>query len=303
MSVLIKNDCYSEEMQRFAFFTIVLLLLGCSSKKQTKLSDNVLAKAFDKTITEKDIANIVELSRGASDSIAIIENYLKNWAINEILYAEADDYYKNDEQINKQVEAYRQTLVLNKYKQVLAEDKIKNPSEKEILDFYNNNKSVFTLSEPILKGAFLSIANGSPNIKKLKEAMRKLDQKSIDEIEQFSLKHPLNYSFFIDNWVKLSDINYLTPKQMITNSSNLAPNTIYEYRDSIFVYMFKVIELKPKNTEMPFELAYDEIKYLLKEKNSKATLEQYLNEMLEAQKKKGNVIINLKNKHTQVTKQ
>lgn len=290
-------------MQRFAFFTIVLLLLGCSSKKQTKLSDNVLAKAFDKTITEKDIANIVELSRGASDSIAIIENYLKNWAINEILYAEADDYYKNDEQINKQVEAYRQTLVLNKYKQVLAEDKIKNPSEKEILDFYNNNKSVFTLSEPILKGSFLSIANGSPNIKKLKEAMRKLDQKSIDEIEQFSLKHPLNYSFFMDNWVKLSDINYLTPKQMITNSSNLAPNTMYEYRDSIFVYMFKVIELKPKNTEMPFELAYDEIKYLLKEKNSKATLEQYLNEMLEAQKKKGNVIINLKNKHTQVTKQ
>lgn len=290
-------------MQRFVFFAIVLLLLGCSSKKQTKLSDNILAKAFDKTITEKDIANIVELSGSSSDSIAIVENYLKDWAINEILYVEANDYYKNDEQINKQVEAYRQTLVLNKYKQVLAEDKSKNPSEEEMKDFYEKNRSVFTLSEPILKGAFLSITNGSPNIKKLKEAMRKLDQKSIDEIEQFSLKHPLNYSFFIDNWVKLSDINYLIPKQMIATPNNLAPNTMYEYRDSVFTYMFKIIELKQTNTEMPFEFAHDEIKYLLKEKNNKAALEQYLNELFETQKKKGNVIINLKNKNIQVTKQ
>ena len=171
-----------KNMNRVVFVAFLFLLFGCSSKT-TNLADNVIAKAFDKTLTQRDLAPILEQAKDSPDSLKFIENYLKKWAIDEILYKEAADYYRNDEQINSQVEEYRQTLVLNKYKQALAEEKSKAPTTEEIASFYVKNKSNFTLSEPIIKGAFLSITNGSPNIKHLREAMKKLDRESIDEIE------------------------------------------------------------------------------------------------------------------------
>ena len=45
---------------------------------------------------------------------------------------------------------------------------------------------------------------------------------------------------------------------------------------------------------MPFELAKDEIEYLLKEKNDKIMLDRYLEELFAKQQKKGNIVINIK---------
>ena len=255
-------------MNRVVFVAFLFLLFGCSSKT-THLADNVIAKAFDKTLTQRDLTPILEQAKDSPDSVKFIENYLKKWAIDEILYKEVADYYRNDEQINSQVEEYRQTLVLNKYKQALAEEKSKAPTTEEIASFYVKNKSNFTLSEPIIKGAFLSITNGSPNIKHLREAMKKLDRESIDEIERISLKHPMTYSFFLDKWVKLSDVSYMIPKYII-------------------------VDFKSQNSAMPFELAKDEIEYLLKEKNDKIILDRYLEELFAKQQKKGNIVINIK---------
>lgn len=282
-----------KNMNRVVFVAFLFLLFGCSSKT-THLADNVIAKAFDKTLTQRDLTPILEQAKDSPDSVKFIENYLKKWAIDEILYKEAADYYRNDEQINSQVEEYRQTLVLNKYKQALAEEKSKAPTTEEIASFYVKNKSNFTLSEPIIKGAFLSITNGSPNIKHLREAMKKLDRESIDEIERISLKHPMTYSFFLDKWVKLSDVSYMIPKNIMVNVSGFASNKMYEYKDSVLSYMFKIVDFKSQNSAIPFELAKDEIEYLLKEKNDKIMLDRYLEELFAKQQKKGNIVINIK---------
>ena len=255
-----------------------------------------MAKAFDKTLKVSDIKNIIELSKNSPDSIEYIRNYLKDWAIDQILYREAADYYKNDEQINRQVEEYRQTLILNKYKQVLIKDNSHSPADEDIIKFYAKNKGRFLLTEPMIKGAVIRISSNSPNIKRLHDNLKKTDQKSIDEIERLSLKQPFDYSFFLEKWTSLTTMSYLVPKQIIDNNNNLKPNTIYEYRDEAFVYLIKIVDILPKDAEMPLELAKTEIAFLLQENNDKTFIDNYLNNMLEKQQKKGNVVINFNRK-------
>ena len=212
------------------------------------------------------------------------------------MYREAADYYKNDEQINRQVEEYRQTLILNKYKQVLIKDNSHSPADEDIIKFYAENKGRFLLAEPMIKGAVIRISSNSPNIKRLHDNLKKTDQKSIDEIERLSLKQPFDYSFFLEKWTSLTTMSYLVPKQIIDNYNNLKPNTIYEYRDEAFVYLIKIVDILPKDAEMPLELAKTKIAFLLQENNDKTFIDNYLNNMLEKQQKKGNVVINFNRK-------
>jgi hypothetical protein len=283
-------------MRKYLFIASIVVFTLCCKGKQTTVADNIVAKAFDKTLKVSDIKNIIELSKNSPDSIEYIRNYLKNWAIDEILYREAADYYKNDEQINRQVEEYRQTLILNKYKQVLIKDNSHIPADEDIIKFYAKNKGRFLLTEPMIKGAVIRISNNSPNIKRLHDNLKKTDQKSIDEIERLSLKQPFDYSFFLEKWTSLTTMSYLVPKQIIDNYNDLKPNTIYEYKDEAFVYLIKIVDILPKDAEMPLELAKTEIAFLLQENNDKTFIDNYLNNMLEKQQKKGNVVINFNRK-------
>ena len=55
-----------------------------------------------------------------------------------------------------------------------------------------------------------------------------------------------------------------------------------------------LVDFKSQNSAMPFELAKDEIEYLLKEKNDKIMLDRYLEELFAKQQKKDNIVINIK---------
>lgn len=281
-------------MQRFFWvFFMAICLVSCRGKQEA-VSDEVVAKVFGQTLKREDIAAIIEMSKSVPDSTAFVEHYLRQWVANEILYRKAEEYYKNDEQINRQVEEYRQTLVLNKYKRVLAEDESLRPTEEAIEHFYNENKSLLLLAEPIAKGAAISIAVNSPNIKKLREAMKKLDPKSIDEIERLSLKQPFNYTFFLDHWTRLIDVSYIVPKQILERPDGLSPNTIYEYSDNALLYIVKIADYLPPKRETPFEMARQEIVFLLQEEANKTFIEDYINDIIQKQQDKGNVIINYK---------
>ncbi len=275
----------------FAIMFVVICLVSCGGKQET-VSDEIVAKAFGKTLTKEDIANIIEMSKSVPDSITFVEKYLRQWAADEVLYRQAEEYYKNDEYINRQVEEYRQTLVLNRYKQVLMEQESGQPTEEEIENFYNKNRGHFLLSMPIVKGAAMSIATNSPNIKKLREAMKKLDPKSIDEIERLSLKQPFSYTFFLDSWVAVADVAYIIPKQIIERPGGLSPNTLYEYRDNALLYMVKIVDYMPPKSETPLEMASDDVAFLLKEEKNKTFMEAYIDDIVNKEQERGNIIIN-----------
>jgi len=269
----------------------MFFLLSCGSK-QVPLDNAVVAKVYNNTLTTNELKQAISLSPDFGDS-AFAKNYVKQWAIDQLLYKQAQKQFGSDASIDEMVENYRNLLILNKYKQYLLDNKGNEPTNEAILNYYNANSTLFQLQEPVLKGAFISVVKKSPQIIILKDAIKKLDKNSIDRIETYSLKNPINYSVFNENWVKLSDISYLLPKNMLDEIGDFTANKYYEYQDSVFIYMLKVTDYQGIGSVMPLAMVRDKIKIALKEQNNKEFYKNFANELLEKEQKKGNVVIKL----------
>jgi hypothetical protein len=275
---------------KYLIFCLLFCLSACSSKHEN-LSNDTIAIVGNKMLTKRDLSSIIKTAGEFPDSAAFVRTYIEKWAENELIYSQAEKYYKNDFEIEKMVDDYRKTLVVNKFKRQIIEDETPKAMESELLEFYEAHKSNFKLSSPIIKGALLKIPQKSPQISLLKAAAKKLDQKSIEQIEKYSLKTPISYNFFIDKWVKYDDIKALLPSPDNQMNNFLSNNRLYEMKDSANIYYFSIIDLLAEGSHIPFELVRDNILEILRDKKELEFIENYSKELYNKALKKGDVVL------------
>ena len=79
---------------------------------------------------------------------------------------------KEEKDVSKELEAYRQSLLRYRYEQRYVNERLDTTvSEKQISDYYDSHKETFKLERPILKARFLNIDKDSPNLAKIKKLM------------------------------------------------------------------------------------------------------------------------------------
>ncbi len=278
-------------MSKIHILLFAIVLLNSCLKETKPLNESVIARAYSQELKHSDIASITEMAKQSNDSIGIVKEYLKQWAIDQILYHKAIQIYESDAQIERQVEAYRMSLMIEKYKQTLAYDNDTEPTEAKIKAFYELHKEQYILSQPIIKGGFVSIPKNYKDIKKVKKAIATMTNDDIDLIERLSLKNTINYTFFKDDWISVEELKSLLPPIMLEPSIELSNRKLYHTRDSISNYFLSITDYKSKGEQMPYEIAKPQIKYILKENNKDIFYQQYMNDIFEKEKNRGNIII------------
>jgi hypothetical protein len=248
----------------------------------------------NKMLTNRDLSDIIKTAWESPDNTAFMRAYIEKWVENELIYSQAEKYYKNDSEIEKMVDDYRKTLIVNKFKRRIVEDETPKATASELLEFYEAHKSNFRLSSPVLKGALLKIPQKSPQISLLKASIKKLDQKSIEQIEKYSLKNPITYNFFIDKWVKYDDIKTLLPSPANQMNNFLSNNRLYELKDSVNIYYFSIIDLLLEGSHIPFEFVKDDISEILSEKKELEFIQNYSKDLYNKALKNGDVVLKSK---------
>ena len=164
-------------------FALCIIFTSCSYIEQyikEHESEGIIASIGNSHLYKEDIANLVPLGTNATDSIAIIDAYIQRWATNILIYDNAMRNVSNQAEINKMVEDYRRTITIHYYKQEMVNEKVKIPTDKETIEFYESNKNLFLLKHPIVKGALIKIPN---NVKTDKIEHKFKNLKNIAEIE------------------------------------------------------------------------------------------------------------------------
>jgi hypothetical protein len=274
---------------------LLIFLVACSDHQSTEnLNINVVVRVGKNVLTKNDLSDICKIASESGDSVAFVQNYIDKWIENELFYIEAEKKIKENSDIKKLLDNYRKTLIINEFKQYIANEETPQPSDEELMIFYETQKQNhnYLVQTPFIKGALLMVPKKSPQIAMLKSAMKKLDDKSIEQIEKYSLKTPVTYNFFIDKWLNLKDVQTVLPSYATQADNLLMPNQLYEFKDSINYYYLSVTAYLPVGSNMPFEMVKDEIISIVKEKQKLATLKNYTEEMLKKANKKGIVVIN-----------
>ena len=256
-------------LNAFYFYVLVMLVAAssCSWLKNRK-NDDILAVAYDKYLYRSELAGLTPLGIAVNDSLEITKQYIDNWVRQQAILNHAEKNLEADQKdFNKQLETYRNSLIVYAYESELIRQKLDTVvSDSEILEFYEDNPANFLLHENIIRFRYVKI----PEIDKTGVTAKKarqllLSKKKEDQENLLDLCDKSMITCRLDdgNWIPFNEFINEFSLDISDQEGFLANKSFLEANDSLFVYLIKIVEYKTRENTAPVELVQDKIKNLI----------------------------------------
>ena len=248
------------------FGHFLLITIACTkSSDNTEEQGKVIAKINTSTLYINDVAKISQTGLSKSDSAIFIQNYINNWANNEVFYQQALSYLTEEElNITKEIDEYKKTLLSYKFQTKLINDKLDtNISISQIEDYYNANSQNFLLKNNIVKVLYVKTPFNIPNLEKLKKLCYSTAPKDAEQLNSMCIQYANNYYMNDNTWLMFEDLKKEIPQLKEVPEYTIQNGKIFEFTDATSFYFLKIIEVKSKNTLSPLNFEKTNIKNML----------------------------------------
>lgn len=259
----------------FVFMAVVLAFAACSSENAHK--GRIPLAAVDGSYLYEDEVELMYAIYGQGhDSASFRKNYVEHWAVERLFYKKASENVAATSDIDKMVESYKQGLILNIYQDRLIEQQlIPDIKDDDIISFYNANKGLFELDEPMLKGLLLKVPDKSQGINKVRVWCVRRNLEDLESLEKYSISNSSVYESFFDEWRSVGEVARQTPITEYQLNERLKKKETIEFRQDGYTYFVSADTLLQKGDTKPIEMVSAEIIDLLV--NSKRV--SFINEM------------------------
>lgn len=243
---------------------IAAAMTGCGQEHNHK-GKTPLVEVSGEFLYKEDLQAALPLNISKDDSVLFAEHYIRNWIEDALLFDKAEGNIPDNDKISKLVENYRRALIMHTYQEELVNQKLANDiSEEEINAYYEKNKELFRLDNPLVKGLFIKVPLGSPDLGNVRVWYRKNNQDVIEKLEKYSLRNAVSYDYFYDRWTSVPDVAAKIPLKVLDTDANyLDKNRNVEVKDTAFCYFLHIEDFLGKDKQKPLDFARDEIKEIL----------------------------------------
>lgn len=243
---------------------IAAAMTGCGQEHNHK-GKTPLVEVSGEFLYKEDLQATLPLNISKDDSVLFAEHYIRNWIEDALLFDKAEGNIPDNDKISKLVENYRRALIMHTYQEELVNQKLANDiSEEEINAYYEKNKELFRLDNPLVKGLFIKVPLSSPDLGNVRVWYRKNNQDVIEKLEKYSLRNAVSYDYFYDRWTSVPDVAAKIPLKVLDTDANyLDKNRNVEVKDTAFCYFLHIEDFLGKDKQKPLDFARDEIKEIL----------------------------------------
>jgi hypothetical protein len=244
---------------------IVLLIVLGSCKYFHNGKTDIVARAFDETLTISDIAGIVPPGTPKKDSINIVKNYLDSWVRQKVLLHKAEkNLSEKQKDFTHRIEDYRNSLIIYTFENELIKQKLDtNVSENEIESYYNNNPGNFELKDNIIKVIYVKTHIKDPVNKKIKKLYKSDRTEDKDELVVLCSKYAVNSFLEEDKWLFFNDLIKEIPIQTYDEEKYLKNHRLIEFQDSLYSYFINIKGFRIKEGIAPLSLERENIKNII----------------------------------------
>ena len=243
---------------------IAAAMTGCGQEHNHK-GKTPLVEVSGEFLYKEDLQAALPLNISKDDSVLFAEHYIRNWIEDALLFDKAEGNIPDNDKISKLVENYRPALIMHTYQEEFVKQKLANDiSEEEINAYYEKNKELFRLDNPLVKGLFIKVPLSSPDLGNVRVWYRKNNQDVIEKLEKYSLRNAVSYDYFYDRWTSVPDVAAKIPLKVLDTDANyLDKNRNVEVKDTAFCYFLHIEDFLGKDKQKPLDFARDEIKEIL----------------------------------------
>ncbi|WP_088324836.1 hypothetical protein [Polaribacter tangerinus] len=242
-----------------------ILLTSCDyitlKEKQESVSE-IIAIVNTQKLFKKDLKGILPNNISKEDSLVLVKNYIKDWAVKQLLLEKATTNNSSEsiETIEQLVNDYRESLLINNYKEELIKQKLDTVIlEEEIEDYYQFNKENFKLNEILIKARYLHFNN---EVKDKDEIITLFKSDNIDDLETLE-KQQLSFKKYHLNdsiWMRMDKILLKLP----FSEENLLKKTKFiQKQDSLGLYLVAIKDVLERNEIAPLSYIKPTIKQMI----------------------------------------
>lgn len=252
----------------FGYIGLSILLLSavsCNFLEQPQ-TEEAIARVNQNYLYKKDLKGILPEDLSAGDSAIFVNNYINNWATEQILLDQAKLNLPDSQQeeFESLVKDYKRELFTEAYKDLILQKEMDTLiSEEDIETFFENNRANFKLNEDLVKFRYIYLNKKFPKLNKIKQELERFSKEDQKALSKETLKfkaYSLNDSVWISSKDFYNEIVFLREKE---NKDFLKENNFLQQEDSLGVYLVKIEEVLLRNENAPLEYAKPTVKQIL----------------------------------------
>lgn len=251
----------------FSLLTMLFVASSCSLL-QNKDEDDILAVAYDKYLYRSELAGLTPVGMDRNDSLETTKQYIDNWVRQQALLHHAETNLETDQKdFNKQLEAYRNSLIVYAFESELIRQKLDTVvGDTEIQEYYESNPSSFLLHENIVRFNYVKIPEKDKSGVTAKKARQLLLSKKTDDQEdllELCGRSMIRCQLDDGEWTSFNEVIKDFSLNINDQEGFLNNKSFIETNDSLFIYLIKFVEYKTRENTAPVELVKDKIKNLI----------------------------------------
>ncbi len=247
------------------FFLPILIILSSCFGGANKSSENVLARVYDEYLYESELSDIIPPGTNLKDSIVIAQNYINNWiSQNIILFKAQRNLVKEDMLFEKQLEDYRNSLIIYSYETKLISQRLDTVvTNADIETYYNDNIGNFQLKDNIVKVYYARFNNEIPELRKIRRFFNSTVPEHRDSVE-FYIENIADL-FYLDDetWILFDDVLKYVPINTYNQEAYLKNHRTIEITEDDFIYFVNFADFKIKDGVSPLSFEKENIRQII----------------------------------------
>jgi len=261
----------------------------CKRAKPPKEEDP-LARVYNNYLYASDLDGI---GRGlsAEDSTYQAKMYVEKWIMDQLVLGVAVKNLteKEEEKIDRLLEAYRSSLIIAEYEQSLIDrelDTIITPIQ--LAEYYTVNKEQYVSGVDWVRCYMIKAKRDLDGVEDLRRWFRSGSEADFEKVKQYCANKESDVLFALekDRWIKLDRVLVQLPERKLP-SEYLKSDRTYDRSDDKFIYLYKTFEFKDKTEPAPLSQVQDEISRILMHQRRTAILEDLRKSAFEKGKSSG----------------
>ena len=270
------------------FFGILCLLLlaGCDFfEKNSK--EVVVAECYGKYLYESDLKGIVPEHTPILDSIQRVNAFIDSWVRKQVLLHQAENNLDKEAlDLDKQMEEYRNSLVIYAYETQLINQKLDTVvSEDEIAEYYEQNKEEFQLRNTMVRAAYVIMKDDCKQKDMFQKLMSDPDTLLLQNLDVLAAYYAETSHLDVDNWMRLDELTNIIPMKILNPESFLKRNRFVSLDSDDYTYMVRFEEYQLEESISPLAIVSDNIRSVILTQRRKQLIERMKTATYEKAKK------------------
>ena len=245
--------------QIISIFCVAAVVFSCSRLKFEDDAD-IIAKVGDNKLRRSEVEQMIKSPMSLQDSLIFISDYAEKWIKRELKKKNAEEKF-TDKTIEKMVEDYRLSLLTYKYEQQYTSKVSDEVSDKEIEEYYGNNKENFVLVGPMVKARILRLLVNYKNLKSVTQKFYSAKPDDVTDVDVIAAKDELLLYDFSKRWYYFDEIvDYIPLTYSGDMDKFIRENKKYEVRGPQYIYLMVIFDHKQTGGVIPLEFMKEPIK-------------------------------------------